>query len=410
MNEFSLNEYVEKLTSAFLNIIHSKPEERLISANSSQLSDVKDILNNIFPENQCINILYTLNTDKQFFGIHVDPVISSTDSITIFATDEKMKLSKYYLEIDSKLFDVGLDGIELTALVLYEISSMMDSYEAIDNVRALIDLHVLSADDVFDIRNSTYFTQLITFAIKDTLYKVTSSMFKEDPEDLVCNKLIQTVNLEESLISAQERIINSSYGVGESLREPKTIILKWVFMVYKDITHNSRIIRDTLKDSKLFTASRLRIGEIDRTIDAVDNVRNMVSTDIKENATLQKVIESRNMYSLLEISLFKSLKQNGLRGIEDALYEYSMRIKNCDTEEDAMYILRCINTRLSILEDYIYNTPDISEVEKKHWMEVATKYRELREILAKKKIVNKKQYGLFFDYDQLDYLDQNNNQ
>ena len=33
------------------------------------------------------------------------------------------------------------------------------------------------------------------------------------------------------------------------------------------------------------------------------------------------------------------------------------------------------------------------------------KYRELREVLARKKIVNKKQYGLFFDYDKLDHLD-----
>ena len=86
-----------------------------------------------------------------------------------------------------------------------------------------------------------------------------------------------------------------------------------------------------------------------------------------------------------------------------------MRIKNCETEEDALYILRGINTRLSILEDYLNNTPDLSDTERKRWELVATKYRELREQLAKKKIVNKKQYGLFFDYDQLDQLDNNKN-
>jgi hypothetical protein len=30
------------------------------------------------------------------------------------------------------------------------------------------------------------------------------------------------------------------------------------------------------------------------------------------------------------------------------------------------------------------------------------RYRELREILSKKKIIDRRQYGLFFNYDELD--------
>lgn len=404
MNDFKLNEIVERLESSILNIMNLKPEDRIITPNYKHLLDIKEHLNYIFPYNGCVDVLFTLNTDKPFFGIHINPLISSTNALTIMLTDEKVKLDQYQLEIDSKLFGMDLDSEEILAYILHEISSMMDSFDVIEQVRGLIDLYVLSDDDVISIRDSVNYSQLIIYALKDTLFKVSSSLFKEEPEELTANNLIQTLELENSLISAHEKITSSCYGLGESVRSPKTFILQWMFMIYRDIRNNSNIIKDTLKDAREFVASKLAIAEINKTLQAVDNIHVVMI----ESLDLNKAFEAKGMFSLNEISLFKSLKTSGLRAIEDALYEYALRIKNCETEEDAMYILRCINTRLNILEDYIYNTPDLSESERKHWELVAAKYRELREQLAKKKIVNKKQYGLFFDYSQLDYLDKEN--
>ena len=73
-----------------------------------------------------------------------------------------------------------------------------------------------------------------------------------------------------------------------------------------------------------------------------------------------------------------------------------------------MYALRGINTRINILTDYIYNTPGLSESERKHWEGVIQMYQELRIKLTKKNIINKKSYGLYFDYSQLDNLDNTN--
>lgn len=402
MNEFVFGEAIDNLESVFLNVLYLKPEERLVAPNISHLSDIKEILNKIFTENSCTDVLYTLNTDKQFFGIKVNPLMNANDALIILATDEKIKFNKYQVEIDSKLFDVNLSAKEITALLLHEVSSMIDSYEVIDQVRALIDMYVLNEDDVISIRDSVNYSQLIIYALKDTLYKVSSAMFKVEPEELTTNKLIQASEMEDFLISGQQKIINSSYGVGEGVRSPKTVILRWMFTIYKDMRHNSNIIKDTLKDAKEFTASKLEKMEIDKTLAAVDRIGSQVYI---EGARIDKVLESKGLHAVCEISLFKSLKVNGLRAIEDALYEYTIRIKNCDTEEDAMYILRCINVRIGILEDYLVNTPNLSDTERKHWELVLKKYRDLREQLAQKKIVNKKQYGLFFDYDQLDNLD-----
>lgn len=401
MNEFALEENVDKLKSAILNLIYLKPEERLITPNIINLDDIKECLNNIFKDNSCTDVLFTNNTDKPFFGIHINPLMSSTDAITIIATDEKVKLCKYQIEFDSKLFSLDLSVEEIIAYTLFEISSMMDSYKSIDDVRALFDLYLLSNDDILNLRDSVNYSQLIIYALKDTLYKVSSLLFKESDEELSDN-LIISADLLDSLISARNKILSSSFGSSDTLRSPKTIILQWMFTMYKDLTHNSGIVRDTLTDAKEFTGSKLEIKEINRTITAIDQID---STIVFES--VNKFFEKKAMFSLNEISIFKSLKNNGLRSIEDALWEYKLLIKNCETEEDAMYILHGISTRLSILKDYIYNTPDLSESERRHWEAVISEYYSLREQLAKKRIVNKKQYGLFFDYDQLDYLDKN---
>lgn len=401
MNEFALEENVDKLKSAILNLIYSKPEERLIIFGVIDLDAIKECLNNIFEDNSCTDVLFTNNTDKPFFGIHINPLMSSTDAITIIATDEKVKLCKYQIEFDSKLFSLDLSVEEIIAYTLFEISSMMDSYKSIDDVRALFDLYILSNDDILNLRDSVNYSQLIIYALKDTLYKVSSMLFKESDEEL-SNNLIISADLIDSLISARNKIISSSFGFSDTLRSPKTIILQWMFIMYKDMTHNSGIVRDTLTDAKEFTGSNLEIKEINRTITAIDQID---STIVFES--VNKFFEKKAMFSLNEISIFKSLKNNGLRSIEDALWEYKLLIKNCETEEDAMYILHGISTRLSILKDYIYNTPDLSESERRHWEAVISEYYSLREQLAKKRIVNKKQYGLFFDYDQLDYLDKN---
>jgi hypothetical protein len=70
-----------------------------------------------------------------------------------------------------------------------------------------------------------------------------------------------------------------------------------------------------------------------------------------------------------------------------------------------MYILHQVSTRINILEDYLYNTPNLSEYEIQRWTNVINAYKQLRLEISKKPIVDKKRYGIFVDYDYLDRLD-----
>jgi hypothetical protein len=212
--------------------------------------------------------------------------------------------------------------------------------------------------------------------------------------------LASNENLVESLSLAKDKIDSSVNGIGDSLRTSKPVILEWLFTMAHNLKNNSRIIKSTLEEARNFTASKLEINEINNTVQAIDRIN--ATIDIGE-ASLNKFLDNKNLSPVNEISIFKSLKKNGLGGIENELYEYSIRVKNCDNADDAYLIIRGINNRLRILEDSIYNEP-LKDQERKHWEAVAQAYRDLRTALSKKKF-NDKQYGLFFDYNALDQLD-----
>ena len=400
MDEIKLESLRDKLETTILNIKHAKGAVEQISPNSVLLAELKNTLNELFEGYKCTELFYTLNTDKQFFGITVSPSIDSTQLVQIVSSDVPVIIRSYKLELDSKLFDLDLEADEIAATILYEISSML-SPTTIEAVRDLLHVYVLSNNTTISIRDSINYYQLMIYAIKDTMYKVSSLLFKEDIEDLMANNAIQELKLQDPLVSAQEKILSSAFGSSDSVRSPKTIILQYMFMVYRDISHNARLIKNDLNDAVDFTASILIKAEIDKTLKALDRIGNTIA---ESTMPLTQLID-KNVSAVNEISLFKSLKQSGLRAIDDDFYEYAIRAKAAEDEPEAMSVLHSINTRLSILDDYIDNTPDISDYDKKKYEKLADKYRSLRDYLAKKKIINKKHYGVFIDYSQYDHLD-----
>lgn len=398
MNTELVKNNVERLESVFRNIIYLKPEDRVITPDMSILGDLKDILNEIFNENHCIDAIYTRNTDKQFFGIRISPRMSPKDAITIMSTEDSIRLDKYQIEFDSRLFEIGLSADEITAITIYEIYAMMDNNTVFENIRACLDSHAIHNDDIIKIKDSANYAQLIIFALKDTMHKFSSIIYKHDEEELLSNVGIQIAGYEEEIVSALQKINAASAGLGETMRYGKPVILTWMFVMMKDIRNNRQIITDALKDAKTFTASKLEIEDINKTITAMDHL-DMTIIESTRSMDLNKFFDQKNIGSLNEVSIFKNLKRNGLRGLEAELYEFSMKVKNCSTAEDAYLIMRGINARIGILEDYLANE-NLSDYDEKHWSDVCNRYKQLRDILANKKFENKS-YGLFWDYSKV---------
>jgi hypothetical protein len=73
-----------------------------------------------------------------------------------------------------------------------------------------------------------------------------------------------------------------------------------------------------------------------------------------------------------------------------------------------MYALKQINTRLTILDDYLMSTDSEKDRNYERWQAVYTKYKAIRDEIAAKKVYNKRNYGIFVDYDKLDNDDNPN--
>ena len=340
----------------------------------------------------CSNVYFTRNTDKMIFGIKVDPFISDQDIISILLDQGEVQFKRYALEIDSKVLDNDITGEQLAAYIVEEIYSIMDT-ESTERVKDIIAELIAEKDTDIKLRNSINYSQIIKFAFKQILSNVASLIYK-DEDAIGMLKVPNQLDIKDTLIHCKENLCLNLHGISEPETMPNLGILQWALMVYEDIKLNIRYAQRTLMDARVYAGSILDIKCIDDTLKSLERAFNEV---ISEAANLE------DNY-LSELSLFKSLKTQGLKSIEADLYEYKLQAKNCVEQEEALFIIRQINTRIGIIEDYLASE-DISQQEKNKWTAIDMEYRELRQELAKKKLSMRKNVGYYVDYDALDKIE-----
>ena len=359
-------------------------------AVNNKSESLRKIINNIFDDIICTSVIFTYNTDKIFFGIRVNPIITDSDILKIVVDDAPFEepIKNYNIEIDLSIFN-HLNGIDVASYIVEEIASIT-SINAIENVRYVIDSILAEEEDSIEIRQSINYSQLLIFGVKDTMNKIASLIYK-DEDTIGINPYSEAFGNKESLREIAGIIKSNIFGEENVTASPNLSILRWVLLIYKDVTTNYAMAKDTLETALQTTGSVLEKREVEKTLNCIKKAYYEVISE----AVVEEAVKG--------FSLFKSLKINGLRAIEDDLYEYKIRIKNCEDQEEAMYILRQINTRISILEDYLRNT-EVSDSERERWENVILCYRNLRMELSKLKIANKKSYGIFVDYDKIDSI------
>ena len=254
-------------------------------------------------------------------------------------------------------------------------------------VRAAIDKYFTRNNKTINLKSSAQYTQLLSYAIKDTMIKATSLRFASDDE-VKADAFVTACGYGDELISAENKIVTNVWGLTKGVKAPKLAVLDWVFHLYTNVKFNRIPAIHTLQSSKKFTASVLTKKELDNVINAL----NRIDTDIMNEATVL-IQEAKK-------GLAAQMKINGLRGIQNDFYEFQIRAKATTTETDQLYLMRQINARMTLLQDAI-NEGDMTDAERKKWYQVYEDYENLRRLVANKKI-STKQYGLWTDLSMLD--------
>ena len=379
--------YLPKLDNVCTRLLMSENKP-----TSSCLKELKNTLNGFFGKDaMCKEVYYTINTDKLFFGACVMPEISKEDAMDIVLTDKDVKVKSYCLELDSKLTMMGLTGGELSAILLHEIGHMVLSDVPIKEARANIDKYFADKNEVLNVKESSKYSQLLIYGIKDTLTKITSLRYRND-EEVLADSFAIALGYGEQLKSALSKISHNALSSLSGVRQPKLVILDWVFRVYTNLKFTRIPAINTLKSAKSTTGSVLTKKEIDKTINSIKTI----NTD-----TIQEMANILEESTKKKNGFFHKIKMSGLRGIEEDIYEFKIRLKAAQTEDEALYILHGINNRLAILEDYIESN-DLSDDQIQKYTNLIMEYRKLRDQVSNSKVFKRRNYGLWYDYNQLD--------
>lgn len=360
------------------------------------LDDLRNLINQFFTEVECVDVLYTSNIDNTPFGVVVIPQFKSETINNVLMHDAPIRVMKYLVEIDSKLFDRGLNDEEVAAMLIYNINALTADSTPVEHLREMIDSYFATYRTQLHIRSSIKYQNLLEFGLVDTLIKYTNCLYLD--EAISEDAYLDGLGLGGMLRPAINKI-NMIYDGMQSttLGHPCLVIIDWCFRLYNNVDSERLPAVHQLQKAKSLTASVLYKRLIDKAIESLYKI----DTDgfVTESAKVYGQIFNEGKHG----GLFSQIKYNGLRGIEDDLYEFIVRARNAETEEDVMYALKQINARLAILDDYIRNE-DLTDEEKQRWTMVYVKYREIRDEIVNKKVYNLRNYGVFFDYNQFDKM------
>ena len=360
------------------------------------MNEIKTELNKFFKDSNCKEVIFTKNTDKLFFGMTTYFVLEDPESVIL--DDKPMRIKEYYIEIDSKLLDLGLSKKELVAVLLHEVGHLVNDSTPIDEVRKAIDVYMAENREQVSIGDVYNNNRFFTLAIRDSIRKMYSIFTRKD-EEILADEFVVMCGYGEYLESAYKKIVASANHINKNVSN-KLLTLDWTFKVYKNMKYYRNIALRVLNKSKGYTGSKYEKKEID---EAIDNLKKVDVDNIRECSVIYEAIkvdgcsfrESEDMRN--NKSFIGRIRHRGLRGLEEDVYEYQMRIRNVEDTDDAINLMRQINSRMAVLDDYLSSCGDIPEKEIQRWEKCLSKYDILREELAKKTVYNRKNYGLWFD-------------
>ena len=374
------------------NLVRAIDRLRDFSHNQEDLVAVKDALNSIFLKDAtCDNFIYTVNTDKVPFGCITMPKMGADTINNLMVMGDPVRFTNYEIEIDSKMFDYGLTNEDVAAIMLYNIYHLVCDFTPARRVREMIDAWLTNRDTNIVIKDSIQFQAILAFGLYDAINQFTSCLYL--PDEVVNDPFLDSLgfeNFEEALQKLYREIPGCE---NEVRRQPKLSMLDWCLRLYTDVDRERVPALHLLDKCKKITASVLYINRMN----AVINALNRIDTSLYTESADMYITESKKRV------FFAALKYAGLRDLENDLYEFVIRAKNAETEEDVMYALRQINSRLAILDDFIIENPEDPELDR--WIALKEQYMVIRDKLAKQKIYNKRNYGIFINYNQLDGLD-----
>lgn len=351
-------------------------------------------LNMFFRDVKCEGVLYTNNTDLDFFGVYVQPVLKEKDIYPLLVSDYTTTIEKYYVELDSKLFNpvLGLTNREILAIILHDIGSMINSSGPIDRAVKEIDLYLDTTNDVLRTTDNVNYVAILTFGLKDLLHKLTSIFTADLTSNVAIDDFIMSCGFINELNSAISKLKKFGYLNMFSEGGSPSAIIAWTIRIYNDIKgQRIRTIR-LLRKAASYTPVRLVKREMNHMITALSR--------IDDSSILESVFDDVKMKYQ---SMTKKFTMSSIKDIEEDYYDYAVTLQNVNDEDDALLLLHKINSRMSVIDGILNDdNPQISDRERKAFADLYERYNKLRNDVVAKKVYKRNYRRIYVNYGEDD--------
>ena len=351
-------------------------------------------LNMFFRDVKCEGVLYTNNTDLDFFGVYVQPVLKEKDVYPLLISDYTTTIEKYYVELDSKLFNplLGLTNREILAIILHDIGSMINSSGPIDRAVKEIDLYLDTTNDVLRTTDNVNYVAILTFGLKDLLHKLTSIFTADLTSNVAIDDFIMSCGFINELNSAISKLKKFGYLNMFSEGGSPSAIIAWTIRIYNDIKgQRIRTIR-LLRKATSYTPVRLVKREMNHMITALSR--------IDDSSILESVFDDVKMKYQ---SMTKKFTMSSIKDIEEDYYDYAVTLQNVNDEDDALLLLHRINSRMSVIDGILNDdNPQISDRERKAFADLYERYNKLRNDVVAKKVYKRNYRRIYVNYGEDD--------
>lgn len=351
-------------------------------------------LNMFFRDVKCEGALYTNNTDLDFFGVYVQPVLKEKDVYPLLISDYTTTIEKYYVELDSKLFNplLGLTNREILAIILHDIGSMINSSGPIDRAVKEIDLYLDTTNDVLRTTDNVNYVAILTFGLKDLLHKLTSIFTADLSSNVAIDDFIMSCGFINELNSAISKLKKFGYLNMFSEGGSPSAIIAWTIRIYNDIKgQRIRTIR-LLRKAASYTPVRLVKREMNHMITALSR--------IDDSSILESVFDDVKMKYQ---SMTKKFTMSSIKDIEEDYYDYAVTLQNVNDEDDALLLLHRINSRMSVIDGILNDdNPQISDRERKAFADLYERYNKLRNDVVAKKVYKRNYRRIYVNYGEDD--------
>ena len=212
--------------------------------------------------------------------------------------------------------------------------------------------------------------------------------YTSDVDEILADDFARAYGYGPYLESAMEKILAKNAKLYSGSPDvDKFAVFLWTLELYKNMGTRRIPALRTLRRAKGLTGSRIEKMQMDALVRNIERIDDSILIEGASDNSLVLKIKSR----------MKKMRYDTMRSLEDDFYELNMRVRNVEDEDDALYLMRQLNTRISLIEDYV-NSEDLSSTEAKRWNDSLEKFKRVREELSSSMVYKGKSYGLYVPY------------